>query len=810
MMTRSSRCTREGWLRGWAVAVVLAAALPAAAAFPHGRPAYDSGWQDLTAGAAITLTHDLGVATDDLVVDLQLRDTDGDLGVHVAGFGLDRYLGVTTGAHWRVLTSTTVEVFRASGDTSCDQGRIRIWHVPDADYDSGWFALATSQSVSLSHSLGGSVDDYLVYLELRDDGDWGVHSSTYGGDGFVYLVDMNWGVFWEDLSTSEVRVTRLRSSNDRLDGVRVRVWRAPAADYDSGWTSIARSTAELFEHGLGGPWNDLVVDLQFKDVAEGYGINHLGFGGDSVDSTTSPDGFFGAYWRRLKGSGLEVVRNDHDLAADQVRVRVWEDRSARYDSGWLDPGEGTPLLLDHQLSGDPDAWVVDLQFFSSEVVNLQPIGRNQQAYGGDITCDSEAFFGAWWHDLDDAGVSVTRAGPFPEDEMIDRIRLRIWQAPEPDWDSGWLAVGQGEAYSFRHDIGANPDEYVVDLQFEDVGGVGVHHRGFGSDRYEVGADCSASATIGAYWLNLGTEYISVGRGSDDTLVDRARIRIWRNTAFDYDSGWLLDPGLVAHDLATDPDRLVVDLQRDPGDGPDVFHYGRDWVESLDTFLGASRPGFTWWMLDSQDVGVQGEWGLYADHPLRTRIWDTGYVQPQPKLLTVVRTGDGSSTVTSGPAGIDCGSDCDEAFPYGTDVMLYPVSAATSTFTGWGGDLQCLNGYVTMSEHLRCTARFDLVYHDLTVSLAGSGSGVVVSTPAGIDCGSDCSASFVQTTAVTLATAPAAGSVFAGWTGDADCSDGQVVMSADRSCTAWFELQTEQVFADGFESGDTRVWSGVMP
>ncbi|HKI00991.1 MAG TPA: hypothetical protein VKK31_03340 [Thermoanaerobaculia bacterium] len=74
---------------------------------------------------------------------------------------------------------------------------------------------------------------------------------------------------------------------------------------------------------------------------------------------------------------------------------------------------------------------------------------------------------------------------------------------------------------------------------------------------------------------------------------------------------------------------------------------------------------------------------------------------------------------------------------------------------------------------------------LTVSKAGTGSGTVTSSPAGINCGADCSESYVSGTSVTLTAAAASGSTFAGWSGHADCADGNVVMSAARSCTATF-------------------------
>jgi hypothetical protein len=53
-------------------------------------------------------------------------------------------------------------------------------------------------------------------------------------------------------------------------------------------------------------------------------------------------------------------------------------------------------------------------------------------------------------------------------------------------------------------------------------------------------------------------------------------------------------------------------------------------------------------------------------------------------LSVVLAGTGTGTVTSMPSGIDCGADCDEAFPYGTVVTLTAVANAGSMFIGWTG------------------------------------------------------------------------------------------------------------------------------
>lgn len=76
---------------------------------------------------------------------------------------------------------------------------------------------------------------------------------------------------------------------------------------------------------------------------------------------------------------------------------------------------------------------------------------------------------------------------------------------------------------------------------------------------------------------------------------------------------------------------------------------------------------------------------------------------------------------------------------------------------------------------------------LTVAKTGSGTGTVTSTPAGIDCGAACSQPYIDGAFVTLSTTNGTGSLFAGWSGDADCADGVVTMSAAKTCTARFDL-----------------------
>jgi hypothetical protein len=99
---------------------------------------------------------------------------------------------------------------------------------------------------------------------------------------------------------------------------------------------------------------------------------------------------------------------------------------------------------------------------------------------------------------------------------------------------------------------------------------------------------------------------------------------------------------------------------------------------------------------------------------------------------------------------------------------------------------------------------------LAISKIGAGAGTVTSSPAGIDCGSDCSEPYVSGTEVTLTGEADPGSSFNGFSGPADCSDGVVTVSSDVTCTATFSLLPDEIFSDGFESNDTTEWSSASP
>ena len=158
-------------------------------------------------------------------------------------------------------------------------------------------------------------------------------------------------------------------------------------------------------------------------------------------------------------------------------------------------------------------------------------------------------------------------------------------------------------------------------------------------------------------------------------------------------------------------------------------------------------------------------------------------------LSVATTGTGTGTVTSSPAGISCGATCSALFDQGSTVTLTAAPGVGSTFTGWtgpcgGSGTTCT---VTLTAATSVRAAFTLNQYALAVTRAGTGTGTVTSSPAGITCGATCSAMFDHGTSVTLTAAAAIGSTFTGWSGACTgaATTCTVAMTAAASATATF-------------------------
>jgi hypothetical protein len=161
------------------------------------------------------------------------------------------------------------------------------------------------------------------------------------------------------------------------------------------------------------------------------------------------------------------------------------------------------------------------------------------------------------------------------------------------------------------------------------------------------------------------------------------------------------------------------------------------------------------------------------------------------LLTVMKEGSGGGTVTSDPVGINCGSDCTEPYTAGTPVTLTASPNATSSFAGWsgGGCSGTASCTVTMNASQSVTATFNAEPQQLSVTIAGDGSGTVTSSPGVINCPSICSDMFAPGVVVTLTAVEGQNSVLVDWSGCAVGSDPltcTVTISGPESVTATFD------------------------
>jgi len=168
-----------------------------------------------------------------------------------------------------------------------------------------------------------------VYGELIHDG---------GGTGFKINANASGG--WADMHLQTDGTTRIfiesagkvgigtTSPSERLDvaggnidvsnGQIKNYYGFPKPDYDSGWRGITQNGDITLTHNLYGNIDNYVVELCFKDYETGP--NNQYYGGME---TGDGDHYYGACWRYLTTTQINVYRWQNDYMADYVRVRIW-------------------------------------------------------------------------------------------------------------------------------------------------------------------------------------------------------------------------------------------------------------------------------------------------------------------------------------------------------------------------------------------------------------------------------------------------------------------------------------------------------
>ncbi len=187
-------------------------------------------------------------------------------------------------------------------------------------------------------------------------------------------------------------------------------------------------------------------------------------------------------------------------------------------------------------------------------------------------------------------------------------------------------------------------------------------------------------------------------------------------------------------------------------------------------------------------------------PSRTGYSFAGW---SPAVPTTMPIGGGTSNaqwsirsfnVTFNGNGSDGGSTATQSIVYNTPTALTSNGYTRTgyTFAGWntaanGGGTAYANtaSYTIGAADVTLYAQWTINSYLITVSKTGTGGGTITSSPVGINCGATCSYSYNYNTSLTLTATPDGSSIFSGWSGDADCTDGIVTVTNAKSCIATF-------------------------
>ena len=94
---------------------------------------------------------------------------------------------------------------------------------PRPAYNSGWVSVSPGSTITLTHNIGGNIENYVVDLTFKNA--YGrIHNSSIGGDSYHFADEWTQeGASWSELTSSSIQV--LRMNDDWLAyRVRIRIW----------------------------------------------------------------------------------------------------------------------------------------------------------------------------------------------------------------------------------------------------------------------------------------------------------------------------------------------------------------------------------------------------------------------------------------------------------------------------------------------------------------------------------------------------------------------------------------------------------
>ena len=322
-------------------------------------------------------------------------------------------------------------------------------------------------------------------------------------------------------------------------------------------------------------------------------------------------------WRRLLvvvlalGLALLASRSQAAKPAEEIRTASENGSTTQsgWSSGWVPLTPGNSVTLAHGLGGDPLNYSVQLWFRDTAVPGH---GINTRAYGGLESAGTSS--GVFWRNLTNAEVEVYR---YAGDTDADEVRMWIWFPEDPpDYCSPWTAIAAGGSHIFDHDLGGNPDDYVVGLWFRGpTPAYGINQQFFGGME-------DSGLNRGAWWHSLTASTVTVDRAANDLAANEVRVCITVADPPSYDSGWVdinVDElKTLTHNLGGRVDRYVVRAEfKDavlPGLGIHLQNVGGN-------AIGATWVGATWQNLTNSSMRVYRYPNDERTDQVRVRIWE---------------------------------------------------------------------------------------------------------------------------------------------------------------------------------------------
>lgn len=635
----------------------------------------------------------------------------------------------------------------------------------DVVVNGAYGSTATTQAALYRNDFGVFVDSGANLDQVTGFAAWG----DYDNDADLDLVTGGWAA--ESPSSNRTQLYRNDGGNMApVSSPFVHVGFEPAAawgDYD----------------------NDGDLDLVMAGAASGVGPATVLYRNEDGTFVDANAGLLGTYYSDLAWADYD---NDGDLdlllAAWDQTVLYRNDDGTLVDSGASIVGVSNSSVdwADYDLDGDLDLAI------SGEAPNdlVTKVYRNDAGSfavtGADIV--GVYFGGVWWGDYDSDG--------------------------DPDLLVSGHGSPNGAAVTalYRNDAGG------LTRVFTGLPDTSSSHAAWGDydndgrlDLVLLGSNPASTSNITAVFRNLRGA-VNTPPTTPDGLAAAAQAG---ETTF----GW---------DPSTDPETATASLSYNlrvgttPG-GSEVLSPMADHATGFrrvprmgNTGLGTTHvlrfltPGTYYWAVQSIDAGGAAS-PFSAEQVLE--------VAPSG-VVTVTKTGSGNGRLVSDPPGIDCGDLCSASFDPAATVTLTASPDPGSVLISWGGacegtSLTCTVNFFAGED---VTAQFERLHH-LDVSLVGAGTGIVVSTPEGIDCGVGCSALFANGTVVTLTATPSADSDLVAWGGACALQSNPCTftMHSDVSVTADFAPSRSHVsithaWVDEGDSGtvNARFWLYLQP